>query len=115
MASFVIDDFEHIEFHIPSKTGKSIVLSLPPLDCVYPEDLAEITKKIEESALNVPTEVVRIFLGHFATTKEQRAAVDKLVARQLTQIDKIWTKESGITVGESEPSTDTSSEPATTE
>lgn len=110
MAIFDIDDFDNIEFRLPTKTSTPVVITLPPLDCVAPQDMEAVGKKIEEENPAQPSEIVRLFLMHFATTKEQRTAIDKLVTRQLVQLDKIWTRESGITVGESEHSTDSSSE-----
>ncbi|CAB0628053.1 hypothetical protein [Corynebacterium diphtheriae] len=115
MATFDIDVFDNISFNLPGKSGKKIELQVPPLDCFTPDDIDAINGKLKELETITPTESVRVMLAHYAKTEAQKSAVTGLVARQITQIDEIWTKESGITVGESEPSTDTSSEPATTE
>lgn len=108
MAAFTIDDFENIDFHIPDGKGKLVTISVPPLDCIAPRDLNVITKALEEDPTEIPVEITRRFLLHFATTKAVRDAVEELPARQMSQIDELWAKESGVPVGESEDSTATS-------
>lgn len=110
MAVFDIDAFGNLTFNLPAGDGVKVEISVPPLDCVAPADIEAVNDKIEQVEHITPVESVRIMLAHYATTEAQKNAIEALVARQLLQIDAIWTKESGITLGESEPSTDTSSQ-----
>lgn len=119
--SFEIDAYEPLEFDIPAGKDKKITLSVPPLDCFPPADTAEMNKKLaalgqDENLADVdnPTvnavAMVRFLLKHFNPGKQKADAIDALVERQIRQIDAIWSKESGIELGESSPSTDESSE-----
>lgn len=118
--AFSIDGFDMIEFDIPAGKGKKITLSVPPYDCVAPADTAAMNEQLralegkELDFANDPNQnaaaLVRLMLKHFNPGKQKGDAIDALVPRQLAQIDELWTKESGMTVGESSTSTDESSE-----
>lgn len=119
--SFEIDGFDLIEFDIPAGKDKKITLSVPPFDCILPSDSAKMTEELEkfeadEKLLDVqnPTKnaiaLARFMLKYFNPGKQKADAIDALVTRQVMQIDAIWSKESGIELGESSPSTDESSE-----
>ena len=58
---------------------------------------------------NDSVEIMRLFLLHFNNTQAKKDAINKLVQRQLLEIDRIWSQESGIQLGESSPSTGTPS------
>lgn len=110
--AFTIDGFENIDFKLPHGKGKYVTVNVPPYDCITPQDMDKIKDKIKELGDSIdvlpPTEVVRIFLLQFSNTKAQREAIEALPARQLGQVDEIWSKESGLSMGESEDSTATS-------
>lgn len=108
--AFKIDNFENLEFDIPAGGDKSITVSVPPLDCVDPKDLQKINESVKNDPITENYGMTRRILLHFNTAKAKQDAINKLVERQLKTIDGIWASESGVTVGESEPSTDTSSE-----
>lgn len=57
-----------------------------------------------------PVELHRFFLAYFNPTKAKRDAIEALVPRMVSEIAKVWEKESGITPGEFEDSTESSSE-----
>lgn len=119
--AFNIDTFEPIEFDIPAGKDKKVTLSVPPYDCIsladtsaMNEQLAKFEQNEELPAVENPAKnaiaLVRFMLKHFNPGKQKADAIDGLVTRQVAQIDEIWTKESGLEVGESSPSTDDSSE-----
>lgn len=118
--AFEIDSFDRIEFDIPAGRDKKVTLSVPPLDCFAPEDVAEMNKQMEEldksdlpdaqNPLKSATALIRFMVKYFNPGKQKADAIDSLVPRQLNQIDKLWTEESGIDLGESVPSTDESTQ-----
>lgn len=110
MTAFKIYTFENLEFNIPAGGDKSITVTVPPLDCVDPKDLQKINEDAKENPITEAYGMTRRILLYFNTSKAKQDAINKLVERQLKAIDGIWAKESGVTVGESEPSTGTSSE-----
>lgn len=134
--AFEIDTFEPLEFNIPGPKGKIITITAPPMDCIDPDDLKKMNKQLEEykhpevedtvADVDNPAKngaaLVRFMLKYYNTTKEKQAAIDKLVPRQISQIDEIWGANSNVVredgedatameaMGESEPSTNESSE-----
>lgn len=118
--AFSIDGFDMIEFDIPAGKGKKLTLSVPPYDCIPLADSEAMNEQLralegkELDFVNDPNHnaaaLVRLMLKHFNPGKQKADAIDGLVPRQLSQIDKLWEKESGLTVGESSTSTDESSE-----
>ena len=120
MAFVISADFEPIEFEIPAGKTKTVTLTVPPFDCIPPRDLDEMNKALEEyegndeiSDIHNPTKYIpallRFQLKHFNPGKQKADAIDDLTVRQLNEIDKIWSKRSDATLGESEASTDDSS------
>lgn len=117
--AFDIDSFDLIEFDIPAGRDRKITLTVPPLDCFSPEDVESMNQQVE--LLDTPdiidannpaksaTALIRFMIKFFNPGKQKAEAIDALVPRQLAQIDRLWTKESGIELGESEPSTEESS------
>lgn len=112
-----------VTFEIPAGNGKWVEVSAPPTDCFSRSDVESMNEQLaelnpddltdEQKQMNPnfnASELTRFMLRFFATTKAQRDAIDQLVPRQLSEIDKVWAKESGITVGESESSTTGSSD-----
>ena len=121
MAFVISNDFDPIEFEIPAGKTKTVTLTVPPYDCIPPKDIDEMNKALEEyegndeiSDVRNPTKYVpallRFQLKHFNPGKQKADAIDALTVRQLNEIDKIWTAKSEVTLGESETSTDDSSE-----
>lgn len=112
MTAFKIDAFENLEFDIPAGNKKSITISVPPLDCWSRDQSEAISELVAEAAKGQPQAFfsTRIALLYFTDDADAKAAVEALVPRQLKAIDDIWAKESGISVGESLPSTDSSSD-----
>ena len=109
--TFDIPGFDDIEFTIPSGKDKKITITIPPVDCLYPTDVTAIQNEAEKQHIgNGSVEIMRLFLLHFNNTQAKKDAISKLVQRQLIEIDRIWSQESGIPLGESLPSTDMSSE-----
>lgn len=108
--AFTIDGFDNVEFDIPNGKSKRITISVPPLDCITPQDMDKIKARIADVETLTAIEATRIFLLELVTSKAAREAIEALPARQISQIDEIWSKESGLSVGESEDSTDTSVE-----
>ncbi|WP_408930756.1 hypothetical protein ACKFR8_05070 [Corynebacterium axilliensis] len=109
MAFTVSTTFDNIEVVIPAADGEgSVTLSLPPLDCFSPKQVDAINKALEKNpkAHANGAEALRTMLLSFAAEKHEKAAISALWARQLTEIDEYWQKESGMKVGESSPSTD---------
>ncbi len=134
--AFEIEMFEPIEFDIPAGKDKKVTVSVPPFDCFDPKDVEAMNKKLREyeqpevadtvEDVNNPLQngaaLVRFLLKFFNPGKEKHTAIDKLVPRQLNEIDKVWTENSNLpdvdgaplstleAVGESEPSTSESSQ-----
>ena len=109
--AFDIPGFDDIEFNIPAGKDKKITITIPPVDCLYPTDVTAIQNEAEKQHIgNGSVEIMRLFLLHFNNTQAKKDAISKLVQRQLVEIDRIWSQESGIPLGESLPSTDMSSE-----
>lgn len=109
MAFTVSTTFDNIEVVIPAADGEgTVTLALPPLDCFSPKQVDVINKALEKNpkAHTNGAEALRTMLLSFATEKQEKAAISALWARQLTEIDEYWQKESGMKVGESSPSTD---------
>ncbi|WP_257160407.1 hypothetical protein [Corynebacterium cystitidis] len=117
--SFEIEAFDMLEFDVPAGKGKKLTLSVPPMDCLDPADVEKMNADLEKigatyegDPINDPTKngaaLVRYMLKYYNPGKEKEAVIDRLVPRQLNQIDKVWTEASDITLGESEPSTDES-------
>ena len=108
--AFDIPGFDNIEFTIPSGKDKKITITIPPVDCLYPTDVTAIQNEAEKQHIgNDSVEIMRLFLLHFNNTQAKKDAINKLVQRQLVEIDRIWSQESGIPLGESLPSTSTPS------
>lgn len=109
--AFEIPGFDDIEFTISSGKGKKITITIPPVDCLYPTDITAIQNEAEKQHIDSDSaEIMRLFLLYFNNTQAKKDAISKLVHRQLVYIDRIWSQESGIHLGESLPSTDMSSE-----
>lgn len=116
--TFSIKTWENLEFEIPGTGGKPLTISVPPLDCLEPSDVKKINKEIEETPDDAdplndprvnPVAMLKTMLAFYQPRKVQRDAIWALVPRQVNEINEIWERESGATVGESEPSTDSSS------
>ena len=104
MALTVTSNFKDIEINIPAATGNKLVtLTVPPLDCFPPAQVAALNKQVEENEelRGNGHEVLRLMLRFFNASKAAKDAINALVARQLEEIDKYWQEESGMTVGES--------------
>ncbi|WP_288750549.1 hypothetical protein [uncultured Corynebacterium sp.] len=121
MAFVISNDFDPIEFEIPAGKTKTVTISVPPFDCYSPADIAAMNADIKKyenddeiADVNNPaktvTALLRFQLKHFNPGKQKADAIDALTVRQLNEIDKIWTAKSEVTLGESETSTDDSSE-----
>lgn len=109
--AFDIPGFDDIEFTIPAGKDKKITITIPPADCLYPTDVTAIQNEAEKQHIgNDSVEIMRLFLLHFNNPQAKKDAISKLVQRQLVEIDRIWSQESGIQLGESLPSTNTPSE-----
>ena len=109
--AFDIPGFDNIEFNIPAGKDKKITITIPPVDCLYPTDIVAIQNEMDKQHIkNGSVETMRLFLLYFNNTQAKKDAISKLVQRQLGEIYRIWSQESGIPLGESLPSTDTPSE-----
>lgn len=122
--AFKIDAVEQevIEFEIPAAKGSgTVIVSLPPLDCLSNRDYERLDKAVEElnNDDSIPTRLkpkfnamaaIQTALKTFNTGKAKYDAIDGLVDRQLKAIDSHWAEESKVSMGESEPSTEKSSE-----
>ena len=64
----------------------------------------------QQNPMKSATALIRFMVKYFNPGKQKADAIDALVPRQLNQIDQLWTKESGIELGESEASTEESTE-----
>lgn len=117
--AFEIESFDMLEFDVPAGKGKKLTLTVPPMDCLDPADvekmnteLKEIGENFEGDTINNPTvngaALVRFMLKFYNPGKAKADVIDTLVPRQLSAIDEVWSEQSGITLGESEPSTDES-------
>lgn len=116
--AFQLSPITDIEFDIPAGKDKSIRLTVPPLDTFTPAQLEDIAAEMEKIPEDTP-EVrnpktsahaqTRFLLCFFNPGKEKHNAIWALGGRHVQEITDYWNKESGITLGESEPSTDTSS------
>ena len=104
--AFDISGFDNLEFNIPAGKDKKITITIPPVDCLYPTDVTAIQNEAEKQHIGKDSvEITRLFLLHFNNTQAKKDAINKLVQRQLVEIDRIWGQESGILLGESSPST----------
>lgn len=119
--AFEIGGFEDIEFDIPAGKDKKITISVPPIDCLPPDDIAAMNKQLavfeandELADVQNPAKngaaMLRFQLKYFNPGKQKADAIDALVDRQLRHIDRIWGKSAEIELGESESSTDESSD-----
>lgn len=119
--AFEIGGFENLEFDIPAGKDKKITISVPPIDCLPPDDVAAMNKQLDayeadEELADVQNPakngaaMLRFQLKYFNPGKQKADAIDALVDRQLRHIDRIWGKSAEIDLGESEPSTDESSD-----
>lgn len=119
--AFEIGGFENIEFDIPAGKGKKLTITIPPIDCISPDDVAAMNKQLEAYEANEEladvqnpakygAALLRFQLKYFNPGKQKADAIDALVDRQLHHIDRIWSKSAEIDLGESEPSTDESSD-----
>lgn len=123
--AFRVSTYEMIAFEIPDGKGKIVELSVPPVDCFDPRDVEKINKKLAaypedpeaegyvEDHLNPnknDQEMVRFMLAHFNPTKAKSDAIALLVPRHLAELNEHWLKESDPTVGESDDSTEASSD-----
>lgn len=116
--TFIIEPFEQLEVEIPA--GKSTVtLTFPPLDCFTPDQVEKMNAQlsaVEEGTPDHldpnknPIALAKGMLKFFNPSKAAQAAIDALVPRHVREIDTYWTDGSGISLGKSEPSTDTSGE-----
>lgn len=119
MAFNIGGDFESLEFNIPAGKGKTVTITVPPIDCVAPSDIEAINEQMramEDQDLlpvNDPNKSVaaqlRLQLKHFNPQKQKADAIDALPVRFVNQIVKIW-EDSEMSMGEYEPSTDASTQ-----
>lgn len=120
--AFVISSLENIEFSIPTgKDGSMITVVLPQVDGMPPADIDRMNKELEklrESGTDLPDwknpninsiELMRYTLAYYNKSKAERDAIALLTARQLKEIDHVWSQ-SEIDLGNSDPSTPSSSE-----
>lgn len=123
MTNVRIEVPETLTFEIPAGNGKWVEFSVPPTDCFTRSNVESMNEQLaeldaddltdEQKRLNPnynSDELTRFMLRFFTTTKAQRDAIDQLVPRQLSQINKEWARASGVDVGESEDSTTASSD-----
>lgn len=108
--AFDISGFDNIEFNIPAGKDKKVTITIPPVDCLHSTDVTAVQNEAEKQNIGEGSfEIMRLFLLHFNNTQVKKDAINKLVQRQLVEIDRIWGQESGIPLGESLPSTGTPS------
>lgn len=120
--AFRIEPFDMLEFEIPAGSEKFITISVPPVDCFSPADVQKINAELKAlregedpeapdpmSPNNNPIELNRFMLKYFNPKAAQVKAIDGLVARHITQIADKWNEGSGVELGESEGSTNSSS------
>ena len=121
MAFTISADFDPIEFEIPAGKTKTVTISVPPFDCYSPADIAAMNAELKKyenddeiDDVNNPaksaTALLRFQLKHFNPSKQKADAIDALTVRQLNEINKVWSEKSEVTLGESEPSTDASTQ-----
>lgn len=119
--AFTVPSFEHINFEIPNGKGGTVELSVPPLDCLEPVDVEKMNASLQEIPEDTPqirnpnvnpTALIQHMLAYYATRKEQREAIWSLVPRQVKALNEHWEANSELRLGESEPSTESSSETA---
>lgn len=113
MPHFKIDTFELLEFEIPAGDKKTIVIEVPPFDCWSLQESADIQNLVldAEKDNNTPAFYsTRIAMLYFTEDPEAKEAIEALVSRQLKAIDTIWAEQSGVSLGESEPSEGSSSD-----
>lgn len=115
---FTVPTFENIDFEIPDGKGKSLTISVPPLDCMAPSDVAKMNKSLDEVPEDTPavkhpgknaTALIQHMLSYYNPAKAKRDAIWDLVPRQVDVINKHWDAQSEMNLGESEPSTESSS------
>lgn len=119
MAFNIGGDFESLEFNIPAGKGKTVTITVPPIDCVAPSDIEAINEQMrameDQDLLPVndpnksPAAQIRLQLKHFNPQKQKADAIDALPVRFVNQIVKIW-EDSEMSMGEYEPSTDVSTQ-----
>lgn len=115
---FVIPPFDDIEFEIPDNAkGGTVSITVPPLDCMKPTDVEKMNKQLEAVPEDTPairnpnknaTALIQHMLAYY--NPKAKAAVWNLVPREVKAINDHWEKESEVGLGESLPSTDTSSD-----
>lgn len=119
MAFNIGGDFEPLEFNIPAGKGKTVTITLPPIDCVAPSDIEAMNEQMREMEdqdllpVRDPNKSVaaqlRLQLKYFNPQKQKSDAIDALPLRYVNQIVKIW-EDSEMSMGEYEPSTDASTQ-----
>lgn len=114
--TFTLPSIEDITIDIPDTKGGTITLTVPPLDCMKPADVDKINKQLAEIDETTPEHrnpntnalaLARHLLAFY--NPKAKAAIEALVPRQISAIDDYWGKESEISLGESKPSTESSS------
>lgn len=119
MAHKIFVNFDNIEFEIPTpKRDKTLIISVPPIDCLAPNDVDKINAQLDElNTSDIPdarkpennAHVMVLVMLKFYNPKSTHAAIDALLPAEISQINDIWGKESAMSMGESEASTDESS------
>lgn len=108
--AFVIDPIpdDGVPFTLPAKTG-TVDITVPRLGDVAPKILNQLDKDLKKD--RVPgdhPESTRYLLRLLVEGKESQESVEGLTVNQLVQISEIWNEESGVSMGESEGSTNSS-------
>lgn len=119
MVHKIFVEFDDIVFEIPTpKRDKTVTISVPPIDCLAPGDVDKINAQLDElNAADIPAarkpennaHVMILVMLKYYNPKSTHAAIDALLPAEISQINDIWGKESTMSVGESEASTDESS------
>lgn len=100
MPRFAVDPTpeEKITFDLP---GGDISIEVPFLDSIEPAVLSRVEKKMKSNDVEVTDpESVVYMLEEFCESVEQKKAVHRLTLRQITQLKKIWDKETETSLGE---------------
>lgn len=108
MANIVIDPVpeDSIDIAIPHGS-KTVEVSVPPIDCLKPSEVAKAISTAQEVGVEDGTaEFFRHLLHVFARNKDQRAAVENMTTRQLVSLGNQWNELTEISLGEQSRSGD---------
>lgn len=115
--AFELSTIENIEIPIPDGKGGTVTLVVPPLDCLRPADVTKMNKQIEDIEEGTPAHLdpsknANALVKHMLVfyNPKAKSLIWDLVNKHIGEINDYWNSESGVELGKSGRSTDSSSD-----